>query len=254
MKIRTSLPGLPSQLFLFFFLTVLLSLSGLPAPLHAQDDPSSEWHLLYVRIRDGLISKEEARTKLKAIEERIRNNYPDHSNHQKDVSLIFPLEGYSLNAIGGHRGNGYQIKNYDFFDGNRHQGHPGHDLFIRDVNQDGLDDKTGRPVNIIAVSSGKVVSINLNWEPSSQIRGGNYIWIYEPLQGRYYYYAHLQDIFVTVGQTVLQGDRLGTVGRTGKNAFPKRSPTHLHFTVHASKDGHLTPVNPYMDWIKAYQK
>jgi len=109
-------------------------------------------------------------------------------------------------------------------------------------------------VEVISASSGIVVSINLNWEPSSPIRGGNYIWIYEPIGSRYFYYAHLNEIFVTVGQIISKCDRLGTAGRTGVNAYPKRSPTHLHFTVHQSKDGYPEPINPYTELIKANQK
>jgi hypothetical protein len=64
---------------------------------------------------------------------------------------------------------------------NQHKGHPGLDIFIHDKNQDSLDDETGKPVEVIAAVSGIVASVNLNWEPSSPIRGGNYIWIYDPI-------------------------------------------------------------------------
>ena len=147
-------------------------------------------------------------------------------------------------------GSGYQSQGYDFFDGNRHKGHPGHDIFIQDKDQDGIDDSTGKPANVISTSSGIVVSINLDWTPSSPIRGGNYIWIYEPIGSRYYYYAHLNEIIVEIGQIVARGEPLGTVGRTGKNAYPKRSPTHLHFTVQESVGGDPKPINPYMELIR----
>jgi murein DD-endopeptidase MepM/ murein hydrolase activator NlpD len=161
------------------------------------------------------------------------------------------LRGYGPSAIGGQGGSGYQPEGYDFFDGNRHKGHPGHDIFIRDNNQDGLDDRTGKPIDVISVSSGIVVSANLSWEPSSPIRGGNYIWVYDPIKSRYYYYAHLTEIFVKVNDIVSREDSLGTVGRTGVKAYPKRSPTHLHFVVHQSIEGHPKPINPYLELIKA---
>jgi hypothetical protein len=160
------------------------------------------------------------------------------------------LEGYGPRDIGGKGGSGYQVKGYDFFDGNRHKGHPGHDIFIRDRDQDSLDDVTGKPVHAISSSSGIVVSTHSGWEPYSPIRGGNYIWIFEPIKGRYYYYAHLAEVFVKVGQIVGRGERIGTVGRTGKNANPKRSPTHLHCSVHQSVEGDPHPVNPYGDLVR----
>lgn len=46
--------------------------------------------------------------------------------------------------------------------------------------------------------------------------------------GRYYYYAHLNRVDVTVGQQVSAGQRLGGVGQSG-NA--KGTPPHLHFSV-----------------------
>jgi murein DD-endopeptidase MepM/ murein hydrolase activator NlpD len=229
-------------------LTALLVLAltiNCPSRLSSQVDPAFEWHLLYHKIRDRLISKDEARAKLKELETMLKDFCLKNSDDKKDDHLVFPLAGYTPNAIGGKGGSGYQTQGYDFFDGNDHRGHPGHDIFIRDRNQDGLDDVTGKPVEVISASSGIVVSVNLNWEPSSPIRGGNCIWIYESIKSRYFYYAHLGKIFVVVGQVVSKGDRLGTVGRTGVNAYPTRSPTHLHFTVLQSMDGYPKPINLY---------
>jgi murein DD-endopeptidase MepM/ murein hydrolase activator NlpD len=240
--------------FLISFLFLILSFIGFTAPLVSQIDPASEWNLLYPKIRDRLISKEEAQYKLKKLEVLLKDFYLKTANLGQDDRLCFPLKGYGHPDIGGKEGSGYQIHGYDFFDGNQHKGHPGHDIFIHDKNQDNLDDETGKPVEVIAAASGVVVSVNLNWEPSSPIRGGNYIWIFEPIKSRYYYYAHLNEIFIKVGQLVSKGERLGTVGRTGVKAYPKKSPTHLHFTVHQSKDGYPKPMNPYLELIKASQE
>ncbi len=237
--------------FLISFLFLILSSIGFTAPLVSQIDPASEWNLLYPKIRDRLISKEEAQYKLKKLEVLLKDFYLKTANLGQDDRLCFPLKGYGHPDIGGKEGSGYQIQGYDFFDGNQHKGHPGHDIFIHDKNQDSLDDETGKPVEVIAAASGVVVSVNLNWEPSSPIRGGNYIWIFEPIKSRYYYYAHLNEIFIKIGQVVSKGERLGTVGRTGVKAYPKKSPTHLHFTIHQSKDGYPKPINPYLELIKA---
>ena len=234
------------------FFSFLFSYYFIPSrPSVLKTDPAQEWHLLYLKIRDSQISKEEALTKLKSLEPLLKDHYIKSWNRKSEGRLGFPLKGYGPSTIGGKGGSGYQPEGYDFFDGNRHKGHPGHDIFIRDKNQDSLDDGTGKPIEVISVSSGMIVSVNLNWEPSSPIRGGNYIWLYEPMKSRYYYYAHLNEIFVSVGQIVSKGDRLGTVGRTGVKAYPKRSPTHLHFVVHQSIDGYPKPINPYEELIHA---
>ena len=231
------------------FLILVFPLFYSVAPLLPQTDLAFEWHLLYLKIRDGFVSKGEAHAKLKQLETSLKNLYVKSVEGENDDLLFFPLEGYHARAIGGKQGSGYQPYGYDFFDGNRHKGHPAHDIFIRDKNQDGLDDMTEKPVEVISASSGIVVSINLDWESPDPIRGGNYIWTYEPIKGRYYYYAHLDRIFVKIGQGVSKETRLGTVGRTGVNAHSKRSPTHLHFTVLESKEGYPKPINPYKELL-----
>jgi len=185
---------------------------------------------------------------LGVVDQRIHLSAPDGEQMDR---LCFPLKGYTGHSIGGKKGSGYQVQGYDFFDGNQHRGHPGHDIFIQDKDQDGMDDRTGNPVDVLSVSSGVVVSVNRDWEPLSPVRGGNYVWVYHPSQGRYSYYAHLAEIAVSIGQVVSRGDRLGTVGRTGLNAYPKRSPTHLHFSVHQSIAGVLRPLDPYFDLVRA---
>jgi peptidoglycan LD-endopeptidase LytH len=230
---------------------LILCFTFFPSFSLGQANPSFEWHILYPKIRDRLISKEEAQGKLKALELAIREHTSQRLTSEQEDRLCFPLKGYTFQSIGGKKGNGYQVQGYDFFDGNQHKGHPGHDIFIQDRNQDGVDDRTGNPVEVLSAYPGIVVSVNDGWEPSSPVRGGNYVWIYHPIQGRYFYYAHLREIAVSVGQVVSRGDRLGMVGRSGLNAYPKRSPTHLHFSVHHSIDGYPRPIDPYFDLVRA---
>ena len=81
-------------------------------------------------------------------------------------------------------------------------------------------------------------------------RGGGGITVYvrSPDQQWIYYSAHLQEYApgLQEGQTVEQGDRLGSVGSTG-NANP--AGPHLHFAVHQMAPNEPwyegTPVNPY---------
>lgn len=242
------------EAFLLTSFTVTLASFCAFSPVLCQGDPATEWHLLYLKIRDSQILREDALEKLKSLEPLLKDYYIKSWDRKSEDRFSFPLKGYGPGAIGGRRGSGYQPEGYDFFDGNRHKGHPGHDIFIRDKNQDGIDDVSGKPVEVVSISSGMVVSINLNWDPSSPIRGGKYIWIYEPIKSRYYYYAHLNEIFVSVGQIVSRGDSVGTVGRTGVKAYPKRSPTHLHFQVLQSVDGYPKPINPYLELVKSEGK
>jgi peptidoglycan LD-endopeptidase LytH len=174
------------------------------------------------------------------------------------ASWVFPLRGHSAVSIGG-RGSGYRgAAAYDFFSGNSHGGHPAHDVFIRDRDFDDLDDKTSKPVDVLSMSAGIVVSVTPAWSPDSMdakgrqsIRSGICVWVYDPGSDCLFYYAHLRLVACNVGQALRPGDKLGEVGRTGKNAYPHRSPTHLHFMVLSFRDGRPSPRDIYPELLQA---
>jgi murein DD-endopeptidase MepM/ murein hydrolase activator NlpD len=96
------------------------------------------------------------------------------------------------------------------------------------------------------VSRGIVVSIKNGWTPAqTNLRGGNYVWVFDPAKQEYLYYAHLQDVKVCVGQLVAEGQALGNVGRTGLNAYKRKSITHLHFSVIQYSNALMRPRNPF---------
>lgn len=167
-----------------------------------------------------------------------------------DNEWVFPVKGYGPGAIGGKNGSGYVPGNFDFFDGST-GGHPAHDIFIRDSDQDCIDDATGEYVEIVSMSGGVVVETRKNWTTDMMdIKGGNIVYVYDNFSNGLFYYAHMKDVYVDVGELVKPGTLLGTLGRTGKNAYPKRSPTHLHIMYVRSFDGELVPENIYNDLLK----
>ena len=231
------------RLYLLLFNCLFLNL------LQAQEISaiSDSLNNLIIAIRDNKISKEKARQKLDYYLKEIDKQHKPLQKAKKfaETRLIFPLAGYGPAAIGGKNGDGYKSKGYDFFDGNKHKGHPAHDIFISDKNQDGLEDKTNREVKVIASMEGIVIALERNWNPTSLLRGGNYIWIYNPFKKILLYYGHNNKVMVEPGSWVNPGDEIATVGRTGFNAYKKRSPTHLHFSVFKVRDGIPVPFNPY---------
>ena len=78
--------------------------------------------------------------------------------------------------------------------------------------------------------------------------GGVTAYVSSPDRRYMFYYAHLRDYArgLREGQTIRQGDLIGTVGSTG-NANP--AGPHLHFAIHRMKEGEKwyqgEPVNPY---------
>ena len=197
---------------------------------------------LNTAVLNGTIKRPEAAKQFKALIKIVRGNYPMVKGHV----WVFPLQGYQTNAIGGTNGNGYSDKGYNYLDGNKHTAHPAHDIFITDKNQDDMDDRTGKPVNVLAVDDGIVIACKNEWAPTSNMRGGKFIWIYHDQLDIISYYAHNRTILVKPGDIVKQGQKIAEVGRTGLNAYKKRSPTHLHFSAFALNNDLPVPYNPYV--------
>lgn len=219
-----------------------------PLPERSDSPLCSAYNEFNNRIRDGLIGTAAARSELPVRLQEIRSEYyqrggQDYSSGQ----WVFPLAGYSAKAIDRGKNHGFVPGGYDFFSGNRHGGHPAYDIFIRDRNRDSLDDSSGKPVKVLSMTGGIVVALEDRWQKGSKLRGGKYLWIYDPANDLLVYYAHNEKLFVTTGTIVKPGDLLATVGRSGLNAAKRRSPTHLHFSVLRLINGSPVPVRAYQE-------
>ncbi len=194
------------------------------------------------QIRDGELPRAEAERQFAEIMARLDGHLAG-SFPAAAAPWIFPLRGYTLPTSGPDAAQGYVAAGYDYFDGNRHGGHPSYDLFIRDLNQDSLDDRSREPVTVVSLTAGIVVAAETAWETHSPLRGGKYLWIYAPTERLLLYYAHNRDLLVGVGEQVAPGTPIATIGRSGLNAFKTRSPTHLHLTVLTIANGQPKPVD-----------
>jgi murein DD-endopeptidase MepM/ murein hydrolase activator NlpD len=235
----------------FFILFITISVSA----VFGQVNPCDEFNELNTKVRDGLISRDEARNEIRTLLPKIKEYFSQNGGTEiSDKDWVFPLRGYTSVSIGGVNGSGYKSKGYDYFDGNKHGGHPAHDIFIHDRNQDNIDDITGKPVDVLSVSNGVVVACEPDWVPESDLRGGKYIYIYDPSYEGIFYYAHNSKIFVKPGDIVQAGDKIAECGRTGLNAYKKRSPTHLHLMFLQVEDGYPKPENIYNELLNAKTK
>lgn len=217
------------------------------------ENPCTQFDELNTLVRDGLIVRETAGTGIKELLPRLKAYF--YANGGQDVpqdDWVFPVLGYNQRSIGGVGGNGYVPRGYDYFDGNRHGGHPAHDIFIVDKNQDELDDNTKSSVEVLAMKSGVVVATASEWSVRSDLRGGKYVYVFEPVTNSLLYYAHNREIFVKPGDVVKAGTVLASVGRSGKNANPSRSPTHLHVMWLVVDDGYPKPSDLYQALLKAH--
>jgi murein DD-endopeptidase MepM/ murein hydrolase activator NlpD len=216
------------------------------------ENPCLQFDKLNTLVRDGLINRETARQKIQELLPKIRDYfYANGGTDSAPEAWRFPIEGYGPKSIGGKNGSGYLPKGYDYFDGNRHGGHPAHDIFIMDKNQDELDDATRKPVNVLSVRNGVVVASANEWTVGSELRGGKYIYVFDPAINGLIYYAHNKEVFVKPGEIVTAGRVLATVGRSGKSASAARSPTHLHIMWLVFTDGYPKPNDLYPALLKA---
>lgn len=212
-----------------------------PAP--AAVSASARFNKLNTAIRDGKIARQAAEKELGRLLVEVAEEYYRLGGKSFSAETWrFPLAGYDSRAIGGGKGRGYLAGGYDYFSGNRHGGHPSYDIFIRDRDQDGRDDRSGLPVAVISMTGGIVVAMEREWQPGSTLRGGKYIWVYDPASDLLLYYAHNSEVVVGLGDLVEPGSLLGYVGRSGYNAFRRRSPTHLHLTALRGNHGRPVPV------------
>jgi peptidoglycan LD-endopeptidase LytH len=222
-------------------LVVILFLSGV-------QNPVVEWERFEKAVRDQTIKKEEARSEFPGIYAGLKKLC---EGYQFDTGSrwLFPVKGYGKKDVGkgGFKPDIYygssNIKGYNFYDGNRHGGHPAYDIFIHDKNQDTLDDSTGKPVSVIVPVDILVLSIENKWDQGSEIRGGRYIWALDPVHDQIIYFAHLNEVIVKPGSFIKAGSEIGTVGRSGKNAFLPRSPTHLHLMALKVDGASLVPFD-----------
>ncbi|HQV85221.1 MAG TPA: M23 family metallopeptidase [Chitinophagaceae bacterium] len=199
-------------------------------------------------IRDGKLDKDSSLPKFKDLLNEIKEQYNEQAiTRYNSDKWVFPLKDYTTDiSIGNSKDEGYIPGRYNFFDGNDHKGHAALDIFIADSNQDCADDRTKKQVDVLSMTGGVVLAAEMNWDTASALRGGKYIWIYDPLNKLLLYYAHNNTVIIKPGQIVKPGEKIATCGRTGLNAFKKRSPTHLHLMIlKLDENNYPRPINPY---------
>ncbi|MBI5524785.1 MAG: peptidoglycan DD-metalloendopeptidase family protein [Deltaproteobacteria bacterium] len=236
-------------LFAMFAAALAATLPADSSEPNALPNLCAEWQALEKRIRDGRMAPADAERKVADLHSRLVAAF---GGTVPAAPLVFPLKGLDARYVGGRGGEGYCASRYDFYNPGHRSGHPALDIFMDDDNGDTIDDKTGQKVEVISSNAGVVTALNTEWNKTSEDRGGKYVWVFSPAHARYCYYAHLDSIAVKLGDVVEAGTTLGLLGRTGKNARMRRSPTHLHQMCLVFERGRLRPKNMYRDLTLAY--
>ncbi len=122
----------------------------------------------------------------------------------------------------------------------------------------GIDFLAERGTPVYAVRGGVVEAVATNTTQTLFAGYGNAVVVHHPDEGRWSFYAHLEDVTVEEGQPVEPGTLLGHVGNTTNGRFPGMG-AHLHFEVRVARgDGGSPFPGPYRrhnvdpeDWLAA---
>ena len=166
---------------------------------------------------------------------------------------VFPLKNYSTITY-RDGGNDFILGDYDYFQGSNSKGHPAHDIMIADTNKDLNDDVTGKPVDVVSMGSGVVISVDTSWAPGSKLRGGKFVKIFDVTNDGIFYYSHLSEVTVFPGMILNAGDKIGQVGRTGRRTILPQGMTHLHIAYLRYDDGYPVPEEFINDLRRSEQK
>jgi murein DD-endopeptidase MepM/ murein hydrolase activator NlpD len=136
-------------------------------------------------------------------------------------------EFYRIPAQGGLISRHHPISQGGFATQTHSEGHFGLDI----------GNNIGTPV--YSIGPGKVISIT---NESNNPKGGNAVSILHENGAVKSYYAHLDKISVSVGDTVDQNTQIGTIGTSGAiyNGVKRPTSPHLHFQVKVNG----TDINP----------
>lgn len=125
-------------------------------------------------------------------------------NRLQATPALQPVENFDVNQLV----SGYGIRINPFHKGKYHH--------------DGVDIAAPRGASVVAAGPGKVISV----KKSDLLAGfGNYVEI-DHGYGYVTRYAHMDNITVKIGEKVLKGFKLGTVGSSGGSIAP-----HVHYEV-----------------------
>ena len=189
----------------YYFVVSGDTLSAIAETYHIKPEDLAQINSLYdsnlVIGRRLFIPNKKNRHEYLAVTNVIKDEKTSQVVWQKKVNFIWPVDKFVL------------FSNF----GQRHgRPHNGVDLSA----------SVGTPIH--ASASGKVIY-------SKRFAGYGNLIVIKHADQYFTAYAHTQEIFVSEGKTVKQGDKIATIGRTGRTTGP-----HLHFEVHKGTEA----VNP----------
>ncbi|MBZ0203663.1 MAG: M23 family metallopeptidase [Ignavibacteria bacterium] len=232
---------------------VLSMIALIQAPTLTQELTVFErWHKTDQLIRDRKIDEDDAKDSIAIYVKLGKKEFKNLGiSGTKREDWVFPMDGWTSCTYRSN-GNDYKDERFDYFQGGEFKGHPAHDIFFPDCNNDAIEDSTGKKVYATAMVTGIVISTYNKWWKGDYFRSGNYVKMFDPVSEAMFYYSHLDTVFVQPGELVKAGDPIGYVGRTGRKAINGR--THVHIAYYKIDEGHPIPEDIIFDLYLAQKK
>ena len=228
----------------FFILSIFIINSTLSGQSDSVESVCDKWDRLDKQIINLEIDKEDAVELIEKYEKEVVKYFIENNGRYVERDeWVYPLKNFT-SVTHRDNGNDYRLSTYDYFQGSNTKGHPAHDIFILDDNKDLSDDSTGKPVDIVSMSSGVIVAVDTTWKPGSLLRGGRYVKVFDVTNMKIFYYSHISKVSVKPGDIVNAGEKIGEVGRTGRKTILPKGKTHLHVALLKSVSGYPKP-----EWI-----
>lgn len=233
-------------------ITVLFAVFLFTEAVYSQLKISERWHNTDVMIWDRKIDRDDA---VDSIEYYVPLAVKEFKTHgittTKRNEWAFPMSGWTSVT---YRDNGkdYRDEKFDYFQGGESKGHPAHDIFILDKNNDGVEDSLNIKIYATSMVNGLVIGVHSVWKVGDFYRSGNYVKVFDPESEALFYYSHLDSVFVVPGQVVKAGDPVGYIGRTGRKAINGR--THVHIAYYKIDDGEPVPQDIINDLYAAEKR
>jgi len=164
-----------------------------------------------------------------------------------------PLEGLDSKALQRSPNEPYRPRTVRFEELSATFGEVAQSFRIVDEDRDGRDDRTRKPVQVVASGAGVVVGLERGGNGKRRGRRarvlGNQLWIYHPRPAVLVGYLGLGEVMVAVGDTVSSGVPVAMVGRSGRMASKRGGSTRLTVVgFGGGEEGLLYPVDLAEKW------
>jgi len=188
-------------------------------------------------------------------QQNLSDQWDDMEEDYSDLDEVIGDINEALNNFTGSRDFGLFVKNVRFYISSacyyyKGENGPGRFHAAIDVARTGFGCPTYAIANGYVFRTGTGCDYNGGYIGNSCNGGkGNFVFLVVMINHKYYtvYYEHLKDVNVKTGQTVVQGQQVGTIGNSGSS-----TGLHLHFAIYYQGTEKETTIEQIVQKYRKY--